>query len=240
MMYLYYQHHNQKEIKIYYEMEGENQAILLLHGWGQNVEMMRFLKEHFQANYKVVVLDLPGFGNSDEPVKPWGVEDYTQLIAYLCHVLQLTNPIVIAHSFGARIALSFAYQYPVKQLFLTGAAGILPKRTLSYYIKVYTYKLLKILHLPNTMGSEDFKNASCCMKQTLSICVNQDLTSLLSQVEAPTLLIWGEKDTQTPLWMGEKMEALMPNATLIIFKDDDHFAYFHQQERFIKVLECVL
>ena len=87
------------------------------------------------------------------------------------------------------------------------------------------------------MGSEDYKAASDVMKGVLIQSVERDLSPLLPKIANETLLVWGEKDQATPLWMGETMEKAMPNATLIVLEDEDHFAYFHQPKRFLAILE---
>jgi len=78
------------------------------------------------------------------------------------------------------------------------------------------------------------------MKKTFVKVINQDLTPLLPDIQASTLLIWGEKDTETPLWMGQKMEQDIPDAGLVIFENDDHFAYLHQWQRFVTVVRAFL
>lgn len=226
--------------RIHYTLEGKGEPLVLLHGWGQNMAMMKFIADHFKQRFQVLNLDLPGFGESEEPKCVWNLDDYTLCIHECCKALQLSNPTLIAHSFGARIALLYAHRYQVQKLVLTGAAGIKKSKTLQYYIRIYTYKLLKKLHMAPDMGSEDYKSASEVMKGVLIESVERDLRSLLPQITNEALLVWGEKDEATPLWMGETMEKMMPNATLIVLDGDDHFAYFHQPQRFIAILEYFL
>lgn len=226
--------------RIHYTLEGKGEPLVLLHGWGQNMAMMKFIADHFKQRFQVLNLDLPGFGESEEPKCVWNLDDYTLCIHECCKALQLSNPTLIAHSFGARIALLYAHRYQAQKLVLTGAAGIKKSKTLQYYIRIYTYKLLKKLHMAPDMGSEDYKTASEVMKGVLIESVERDLRSLLPQITNEALLVWGEKDEATPLWMGETMEKMMPNATLIVLDGDDHFAYFHQPQRFIAILEYFL
>lgn len=227
-------------IKLNVIVKGEGQAMVLLHGWGQNSYMMKFIQDYFCKTYKVINMDLPGFGESEEPHEVWSVEDYAYYLYEFLTSMGIEKPILIAHSFGARIALRYASHYPVEKMILTGAAGIRPKRGLSYYIRVYTYKAMKKLHLAPTMGSEDYRNASGVMRGILVASVEDDLRDVLPQIEVETLLVWGDRDTQTPLWMGKVMENEMPHATLIVLEKDDHFAYFHQSMRFTGIVEAFL
>ena len=229
-----------KQHRIHYTLEGKGEPLVLLHGWGQNMIMMKFIADHFKQRFQVLNLDLPGFGESDEPKTVWSLDEYAACIHECVNELKLSSPNIIAHSFGARIALLYAHRYPAKKLVLTGAAGIKKAKTMKYYARVYTYKLLKRLSLAPDMGSPDYKSATDIMKGVLVQSVERDLRPLLAQITNEALLVWGEKDEATPLWMGEVMEKLMPHATLIVLDADDHFAYFHQPQRFIAILEYFL
>lgn len=240
------------EQKIYYEKSGtKGKKVLLLHGWGQNTQMMAYIAEFLKKHFVVYNIDFPGFGQSNEPNSIWGVEDYTDFVKAFCDKNNISNPILIGHSFGCRVALMFAYKYPVYKMVLTGAAGIKGKKPLEYYIKVYGYKLgKKILSikgleklkekLEKNAGSEDYKNTSGVMRNTFVKVVNEDLAPLLKNIETPTLLVWGEKDEAVPLIYGKQMEKEMKDATLVVFEGDDHFAYFNQGDRFNRVLEAYL
>lgn len=221
-------------------VKGEGTPIVLLHGWGQNQYMMKFLQDYFCKEYKVLNLDLPGFGESEEPSVVWDIQEYAICLHELLIQYHIENPILIAHSFGARIALRYALMYPVSRMVLTGAAGLRTKRGWNYYIRVYTYKILKRLHMQPAMGSVDYQQASDIMRGVLVASVEDDIKDELKHIGCETLLVWGEKDTQTPLWMGKMMEQEMQNATLIVLPKEDHFAYFHQSLQFKKIVEAYL
>lgn len=229
--------------------KGKGQDILLLHGWRQNIQMMQPIFDHFESDFRVTVLDFPGFGESDEPKKPWGVEDYAVFLKDFCDLMNISNPIIVGHSFGCRVAIHYAVKHNVCKMVLTGAAGIKPKRHLDYYLKTYSYKAAKKLvnltkneelieSFKNSSGSDDYKNASGIFRETFVKVVNDDVTDLLDKISIPVLLIFGENDEQTPIWMGKVMEEKMKDAALIIFEKDDHFAYFHQSARFNNILDA--
>ena len=71
-----------KGVKINYISYGQGKDILLLHGWGQNIEMMKQVGDGLKDNYRITILDLPGFGKSEEPKEPWTLEDYNEMIEY--------------------------------------------------------------------------------------------------------------------------------------------------------------
>lgn len=226
--------------RIHYDVKGDGPAMVLLHGWGQNMQMMQFIQDQYCTHYCVLNIDLPGFGGSNEPDQPWGIYEYTNCLHEILSFLKLEKPVLVAHSFGARIALRYAYLHPVEKMVLTGAAGIKKKHGLSYYAHVYLYKIIKRFRKTAIMGSEDFKQASDIMKGVLVRSVEEDLRGLLPDIACETLLIWGDQDEATPLWMGQVMEKEMQHATLVVMKNDDHFAYFHQPQRFLAIMEYFL
>ena len=202
--------------------------------------MMKFLQDHLCDTFTVINLDLPGFGESGEPPRVWSVDDYVDFLQELLDHLQITHVSFIAHSFGARIALRYAYRFPVEKMVLTGAADIQAKRGLGYHIRVKTYKLLKKLHAAPAMGSSDYQSASAIMKGVLVASVEDDLSGILKDISTETLLVWGEKDTATPLWMGRVMEEELPNAALVVLPKEDHFAYFHLSIQFCRIVDAFL
>ncbi len=240
------------DVKVNYTKDGDfGRDVILMHGWGQNIEMMAPIALHLKANFTVYNLDLPGFGNSDTPQSVWGVQQYSEMLKIFIEINKIENPIIIAHSFGVRIALLYASSNPVYKLILTGGAGILPKRTLKYYIKTYTYKLAKmILSLPGlksfkanllkSAGSVDYQALDGVMRAGFVKIVNLDLSPILKDIKAQTLLVWGENDDATPLWMGQKMEREIENAGLAIFENDGHYAYWNQMPRFLSVIDIFL
>ena len=78
------------------------------------------------------------------------------------------------------------------------------------------------------------------MKKTFVRVINQDLTELYNRFHASTLLIWGDEDTETPLWMGREMEKRIPDAGLVILEGGTHFAYLEQLERFNTIIRHFL
>lgn len=241
------------EINTAYIEAGNGNDVILLHGWGQNKEMMQVIFDHLKDRFHVWALDFPGFGESDEPPVAWGVEDYELFLEDFIHENEIKNPILIGHSFGCRVAIRYAAknQDNVKKMCLTGAAGIRPKHGLDWQIRTKAYKVGKWLlkatgqkekleQMQKNAGSEDYRNAQGIMKPTFVKVVNDDVSPILKDVKCSVLLVWGEFDTAAPLWMGKQMEKEMPNAGLAIFEGDNHWAYWHQAARFNAVLDIFL
>ncbi|MEG0520208.1 MAG: alpha/beta hydrolase [Erysipelotrichaceae bacterium] len=231
------------DLNINIMVEGQGDVMLILHGWGCDSSLLMPIMEYFKKKYQVIIMDLPGFGKSDTPHTIWKIDDYVSLLESVLSYYNIkTAPLILAHSFGARIALAFALKHQVKAMILSGAAGIKDHHHLSYYLKVFHYKLAKKLHLSYAarMGSEDYLKSEGVLRDILVRVIHEDISKDLNKISCPTLLVWGNKDEQTPLWMGKKMEKQMPNAKLVVFQGDDHFAYFHQMRRFLEVCDCFL
>jgi pimeloyl-ACP methyl ester carboxylesterase len=208
-------------------------------------------------NYDLIAPDFPGFGNTSPPPVAWCVDDYTKWILTLMDALALAKVNIVGHSFGGRIGIKLASQYPerVARLVLTGSAGIVPKRTLAYHIKVRTYKILRSIsnahfapefvrvwsnkRIKNT-GSSDYQQAAGTVRSSLVKVVNEDLRNLLPHISAPTLLVWGDKDEATPLSDARLMEQLIPDSGLVIFEKAGHYAYIEHSQRFATILKTFL
>jgi pimeloyl-ACP methyl ester carboxylesterase len=164
-------------------------------------------------------------------------------------------PTLVGHSFGGRVSLLYASRNEVKSVVLADAAGVKPRRSLSYYRKVYTYKLLKHA-LPILIGrtkanmlleqrraraaSSDYNRATPMMRAILSKCVNEDLCSVMPRIKAPVLLFWGELDTATPLSDARTMERLIPDAGLVVAKGAGHFAMIEQKALWQETMKAFL
>ena len=242
-------------VRLHYTDCGEGHPLLLLHGWGCNTTTFSAIRPFLEARFRVLTLDFAGFGQSDEPHEVWGVEEYTRSVEALAKAEGIENPILIGHSFGGRVSIVYASRNKTQKIILVDAAGVKPRRSLSYYRKVYTFKLLKrILPLivgrkrAETMiearrskaGSSDYNQATPMMRAILSKCVNEDLCHLMPKIEAPTLLFWGEKDTATPLADAKRMEKLIPDAGLVTVAGAGHFAFLENTPLFLRVAESFL
>lgn len=241
--------------RVHYVIEGSGDPILMLHGWGANIESFRPLIDDLKAHYTVYALDFPGFGQSEEPKDIWHVKDYTVMTMDFIDKIIGQDPIILCHSFGGRVSIEMSKHRSFNKAIFVDAAGIKPKRPLSYYMRVYTYKTIKHLAkfpivswffketydtMRKNSGSDDYRQASDTMKGILSKAVNYDQSDMLHNVSCPTLLCWGELDTATPLSDGKLMEEKMPDAGLVVFKGAGHFSYLEKLNEFLPVIHHFL
>ena len=230
-----------QNLDINYIQYGEGRDILLLHGWGQNIEMMRPIGDNFSNRFRITILDLPGFGNSDEPKEYWTIDKYSEMLEKFVTLVGIKKPIVIGHSFGGRVAIRFSARNPVEKLVLFGSPCIRIQENLSLKVKIL--KKLKTLpgmnaigeYMKQFIGSRDYKAASPIMRQTLVEVVNEDLSKYAREIEEPTLLIWGEHDEEAPLSDAKELEKIMIDAALIILPGT-HYAYLENLPRIVTIL----
>ncbi len=221
---------NIRNININYVQYGKGDDVILLHGWGQNIAMMNPIGEKLK-NKRITIVDLPGFGESDEPNEEITVFDYADIIKELVDELKIKKPTIIGHSFGGRIGIIYASKYEVNKLILLGAPCVREETKES--MKVKALKGLKKIPFAsklegfakNHIGSEDYKKASPIMKKVLVNTVNIDLSDCAKKIEVPTLLIWGNLDTEAPLEDAKKLEKLLKDGGLVVYEGGTHYTY---------------
>ena len=217
-------------MNINYIQYGEGDDVVLLHGWGQNIAMMRPIGDHLCDKFRVTIIDFPGFGESLEPSSAWTITDYANMLEKFFLELKIKKPIIIGHSFGGRVAIRYSANNPIQKLVLFGSPCIRHEQELSFSVKL----LKKIKTLPGLnefgeymkkyIGSRDYKAASPIMRQILVNVVNEDLSNYAKKIEEPTLLIWGEMDAEAPVDDARELEKIMIDAGLIILPGT-HYAY---------------
>lgn len=226
---------NIQGINVNYLDEGKGNNIVILHGWGASIKVMNGMFEHLSKNNRVVVLDLPGFGDSDEPSYGWNLDNYVDFTLEFIKKLKITNPIIIGHSFGGRIAIKIASFDKIKlnKVILIDSAGIKRQKkqslktkvikTLGKFAKIFSPNLVQ--KLKNKVGSIDYKSSSPIMKEVLVNVIEEDLTDYLPNIKYSTLLIWGENDNDTPfadaLIMNDKIE----DSGIVKVSNAGHFSF---------------
>jgi len=239
------------DCEIAYTIEGEGRAVILMHGWGCTRQTVASIERILLPSLKVYNLDLPGCGESTEPQTVWGVDEYDKMLETLVEAEHIVDPIIIGHSNGGRVAIKYASHHPVHKLILVDAAGVKPHRSLSYYWKVYSYKAVKhavwavmgkekgekvLNRYRKRVGSSDYTQSSPRMRAIMSRLVNTDLCNVMPAIKCPTLLIWGENDTATPIADAHKMERLIPDAGLVSFAGCGHYSFLDNPVQFAAVI----
>jgi len=229
----------------------------MVHGWGASIKLLEPLAFPLsRLGYQCHLIDLPGFGESNEPPEPFSIFDYAAFcLAYLDH-RQLSDVHYFGHSLGGRIGLILASDHSdrIRKLVLSNSAGIKTEAPFYTRLRLSAYKSLR-RSLENIgakstadnlrelytrrFGSDDYRQASPVMRQTLINVVNQDLLDYARRVSRPTILIWGDEDEETPLWMGQKLEAAIPDAALILHEGAGHYAYLDFPDKTARIMDAL-
>lgn len=224
----------------------KGQAIVLLHGWGQNIEMMKALGDNFEENFRIIIPDLPGFGKSSEPKYPWQLVEYVSFLEELLKELKVNNPIIIGHSFGGKMGLLYATRNEVEKLVCLASPykRKIKKETLKVKILKTAKKIPGLNKLEGFakkhMGSTDYKNASDMMRKILVNHVNYDITDEVKKIKCPTLLIWGTLDTEVSIDDAYELEKLIDNCGLVKYDGCTHYAYLERFGQTVSVLKSFL
>lgn len=235
------EHYKSNGAEIHYALSGDENAqpIIWAHGWGQSRQSFSALMQPFTQNGHHYALDFPGFGESPEPPDAWGTEDYADFTAQMIKK-KIGKPVLwVGHSFGCRVGLQIAARYPelVSGLCLIAGAGLPRKRPLLkrlyFKTRILTYKALKKLSLINLVskawliekfGSADYRNTSGIMRQTFVKVVNENLSEQARNINCPTILVYGENDSETPPEIGERLNKLIKGSEMVHLGGQDHYS----------------
>ena len=246
---------NVSGLDINYIVEGEGEPIMVLHGWGANINTVLSIVNILKDRFKVYALDLPGFGESEEPKEAMGSFEYAKIVKGFMEDEGIAKASFIGHSFGGKLSIIMGSKYPnmVNKIVLIDSAGLIPKRGLNYYIRVYSFKTLRFIYknflfwikdekrmerFYQKFGSVDYRDSSGVMRKVLVIVVNENLKDLLKTIKAPTLIIWGDQDMDTPLYMAHIMEKEIEDSGLVVLEGTGHYSYLDDFYKFRAVINA--
>lgn len=227
-------------------------TILILHGWGGSSESwkqaQRLLEE---KSIKVIVPDLPGFGENPPLSEPWSIDDYISWLREYCEKNNLSQIFLLGHSFGGGLAANFSSKFPgkIKKLILMDAAIIRVKHTrrellakIVKILKIFSflpfYKLIRKAFY--RFIASDYPGLEGAMRETYLRVVKKDLSNCLPAISVPTLLIWGKKDKITPLKDALKIKEKIPGAEIEIMSNIKHSPHLEAPEILVeKVLNFI-
>ncbi|MFN1835049.1 alpha/beta fold hydrolase [Balneola sp. MJW-20] len=242
---------------------GVGSPLVILHGWGSSGRVMMPVAENLSKIRTSYVLDLPGFGNTPEPLQSWGIDDYADMVESYIRDTFDSKVDLLVHSFGGRITFKLCSRpfgtEMINKVLITGGAGMKPRRSFSFYLKKYTAKTLKapfmilpaILREPalswlrktslwKKLGSSDYSKLSGVMRETFVRSVTEHLENTLENIPHDVLLLWGRNDEATPVYQAQRIEKGLKQAALIIIEDAGHYAFLDKPKQFAAIAEAYL
>lgn len=234
-------------INVNYIDIGSGDNLILLHGWGSNIKLFNLMINALKDSFRVIALDMPGFGETPEPPESMDVGQYTDFVIKFIEKLGIEKSSILGHSFGGRVIIKMMSKdklpFEIDKIILVDSAGIKPKKSFTTNMKIKSFKLAKkmfdgtilgkmypnfVENMRSKSGSSDYNMASPLMRQALVKVVNEDLTDLLPNIKNETLLIWGDMDDATPISDAHIMNKAIKNSGLVVVKGAGHYSYIEQ------------
>lgn len=227
---------------IEYSDTGSGIPVLLLHGWGSSNSVYAGIISALGNRCRLVAPNFPGCGGSDIMSSPWTLGDYCDFVLKFIKAVGLENPILIGHSHGGRVVLKLTAEKMLSppKIVLLDSAGLIPVKSLKQRLRAKSFKAIKrILTLPvvknhseplletarKHYGSADYNAAPEVLRKTLVSLVNTDIRDILPRISCPALLIWGDRDTATPLSDAEIIKSLIPDSGLCVLEGCGHYSF---------------
>lgn len=234
---------------IYHQKLGSGKDLIMLHGWKQDVSSFHNVAEKLKKHFTLWLIDLPGFGRSENPKQAFAVSDFAHIIKGFIEQKKLKRPHLLGHSVGGNIAIKFAAENGelINKLVLESSSGIRPKKT---FLQFIFFLIAKVSHflVPNIFKvkdkirrklywklESDYLNAGS-LKGTLVNILNEDLFSSLPKIKNQTLLIWGEDDAQVKLKYARIMYQKIPYSKIEVLEKTGHFPHTESPQKFLYYL----
>lgn len=229
-----------------YKDEGAGPVILMLHGWGVDLGEFDKISEILKENFRIVRVDLPGFGGTEMP-KKWNLDDYVKFVKLFIEKFELDKEqdfAILGHSFGGRIILKGVGgdKLSAEKIIMISPAGVSLKNQRRSVFKVVAKIGGLLVYIPpfvfwrkiirekmyKMIGSDYLEQGN--MSHIFKSVVGEDLSHCAKKIDTETLLIWGEHDTVTPKSDGEHLHHLLKNSKMEIVKGAGHFSFDESPE----------
>ncbi len=215
-------------VQVHYEILGNGEPILLAHGWGGSSASLLPLGKILSTTNKVILVDLPGFGKSENPKENWGVEEYSDILIELLESLKIKKVIYFGHSFGGSlgIILTATKNRLITKLILCNSAYKRVKNT-SLVVRLYKHifpgdnpPFRRLLYNIFFRGSDLARFPK--LEKNLRLIAQTDLTEHTKDIKTKTLIIWGEGDSITPVAWAHELHENIKDSVLKIIPNTRH------------------
>lgn len=234
------------ELTIGYQRMGAGESLVLLHGGVSDSRYWQRELESYSDNFDVIAWDAPGCGESDDPPKGFGLNDYADVLAKFLNRMGVNSAHILGISFGGGLAIQLSHLYPEIPMTLilvsayAGWAGSLAPEEVGKRLKLGRQQALMDpedvadMWLPSLFNK--LPNESI-VKQIRSIIADfhpmgsqvmleafaaADLIGILPEIKVPTLLLYGDKDVRSPVRVAKEIHSKIPNSELDLLRDVGH------------------
>ena len=247
---------------IRYLLDGESKRdLILIHGLGASAERWEHVIPNFAKDYRVIVPDLIGFGQSDKPTLDYTTEYLGKFIKKFLDHIDVNKVSIIGSSLGGQVAIDFTYANPSKvdKLVLVSPSGIMKHSTpaLDAYIMAAMYPnddsaeyAFQIMSGQKDIDENTVKrfvermklpNAKMAFMSTLLGLKDAELISQkLSAINSPTLIVWGEKDPVIPIKYASSFISGINDCRFVKMLGCGHTPYVEKPDKFYQAVSDFL
>lgn len=235
-----------------YETRGVGKTVLLLHGWADSAKGLAGLQKALAGEYRVVAVDLPGFGGTQAPTGLWGLDDYVQFIAQFLQKIDERNvTLIVGHSNGGAMAIRGLASglLHANKLVLLASAGVRGAHKGRIRAIQLVTKAGKALTMPlpksvkqrlrkqvyQAVGSDMLVAEH--LQETFKKVVADDVRTDAAKLTLPTLLIYGDQDVDTPVQYGEAFHTAIKGSKLIVLADTGHFVHIDRLDDVVAAIK---
>jgi pimeloyl-ACP methyl ester carboxylesterase len=243
-----------KNLIVQYDDQGSSDGtvLLFLHGWRNDLHTFDLIVPELFSTHRIVRLDLPGSGGTEVPRGDWNLGDYVDFVDAFTKKVGIQPDVLVGHSLGGRIIIKglAAEVFHPKKVVLIASAGIARRKSARNAVIAAIAKFGKAItaipplfsareNLRRTLYEKigsDYGNAGA-MKGTFVKVVGEDLSSSARKISVPTLLIWGDRDTETPLADGKRLHEMISGSELKVIPGTGHFVHREEPEKVVQMIK---
>jgi 3-oxoadipate enol-lactonase len=240
------------DITLYYEEAGQGFPLLLIHGLLSDLTSWRYQIKPFSEKYRVIAVDLKGFGKSTKPENQYRVHSHADDLYKLLQQLNISRTHVCGLSMGGMVAEVLAIKYPqiVRGLILADSAAMISNEAVTdrltligehdmdWFADWGTKKILRLAsddakdHVREMIRRVDRDDYRMAIISTAGFNIANDLKA----IQAPVLLIQGEKDITVPMWHAKQLRSWIPGARFVVMKKASHMTPVDNPDEFNKLV----
>jgi non-heme chloroperoxidase len=212
-----------KTFEISYNLYNYNKtkSIIFLHGWGSNKEIMEQAFKNDLNEFKLLFIDMPGFGKSNTK-EILRTIDYKNILEEFLNQINIKKDVIVGHSFGGKVATLLNPE----NLVLLSTAGIVEEKSFKVKFKIKLFKLLKSVFgdkMYKLFATKDVDNMPKNMYETLKNVVDEDFTNYFKEYKNNSLIFWGIDDKAVNLKSGELISQLIEKNEFYPMNGDHYF-----------------